>query len=119
MTQYQGSERRHRGIDLSSIRRLAAVIETASNRVAWSLSRIGLAGSRASLARASTSFARRPASSSPSSHPRCAYPRSGCHTLSQLGAPPDRSRSVPKDLLHVESFLQNEINLPLLALSSH
>ena len=40
---------------------LTAVIETASDRQAWSLSRIGLAGSRASLARASTSFAQRSA----------------------------------------------------------
>jgi hypothetical protein len=50
--------------------RLAAVIETASNRQAWNESRIGLAGSRASLARASTSLARRSASSAPSSQPR-------------------------------------------------
>ena len=61
---------RRRGSERSSIRRLAAVIETASNRQAWSASRIGLAGSRASLARASTSFARRSACSAPSSQPR-------------------------------------------------
>jgi transposase len=42
---------------------LAAFIETASNRRAWSLPRIGLGGSQASLAR-------RPACSSPSSRPR-------------------------------------------------
>ena len=54
---------RRRGSERSSIRRLAAVIEPASNRQAWSASRFGLAGSRASLARASTSFARRSACS--------------------------------------------------------
>jgi hypothetical protein len=52
---------RRRGNERSSIRSLAAVIETASNRQAWSLSRIGPAGSRASVARASTSLARRSA----------------------------------------------------------